>query len=210
MNTNPGRMEVQNLTLELRAPGEAAAPRRLVHNLSFTVEPGRALALVGESGAGKSLAALAIMRQLPPAVRQVSGTIRADNTAMILQNPMSALDPIFTVWSHFKEMKVTRPAAAAALREVGFPHPEEILKIYPFQMSGGMLQRTLIALALVKNPAFLIADEATTDLDPALQQQILSLLRERCRERGTGLLVITHDREVADFLADEIVELRRE
>lgn len=227
------RIDIENLTLDLHA----ARPRRLVDNLTLSLEAGRALALVGESGAGKSMTTLAVMGLLPSAVRQSGGSIllneqplaplneegrrrlRNNEVSMILQNPMSAFDPIVSVLGHFRETLLShepgldraavRARAAAALAEVGFADAPALLDVYPFQMSGGMLQRVMIGLALCTNPTFLIADEATTDLDAALQKQILVLLRERCRERHLGLLVITHDLGVAAWLADDIAVMRQ-
>lgn len=226
------RIDINHLTIDLLG----SAPRRLVENLTLSVDAGRALALVGESGAGKSMTALAVMGLLPAGIRQSGGEIlinertlagmdaeasrrvRNRDVAMIMQNPMSAFDPVFTIDSHFRETIRShytdmtggemRAGALQALREVGFADPAAILDIYPFQMSGGMLQRVMIALALVTNPTFLIADEATTDLDVVSQKQILAILRERCRERHLGLLVITHDLGVAAWLADDIAVMR--
>ncbi|MCD8140084.1 MAG: ATP-binding cassette domain-containing protein [Planctomycetaceae bacterium] len=131
---------------------------------------------------------------------------------------MSAFDPIVTVLGHFRETlrshipgldrAAVRRRAVASLAEVGFPDPEALLGVYPFQMSGGMLQRVMIGLALCTDPTFIIADEATTDLDVVLQKSILRLLRDRCRDRHLGLLVITHDLGVAAWLADDIAVMR--
>ncbi|MCD8349056.1 MAG: ABC transporter ATP-binding protein [Planctomycetaceae bacterium] len=226
------RLDIQGLTLDLHSP----RPRHLVDGLSLSLEAGKALALVGESGAGKSMTALAVMGLLPPSIHQTGGEIFVNETglssltdegrrrlrnrtvAMILQNPMSAFDPIVTVLGHFKETlcshipgmdrAAVRQRAAAALVEVGFSDPEALLGVYPFQMSGGMLQRVMIGLALCTDPTFIIADEATTDLDVVLQKNILHLLRDRCRERHLGLLVITHDLGIAAWLADDIAVMR--
>ncbi len=226
------RIDIRGLTLDLHS----SRPRRLVDGLSLSLEAGKALALVGESGAGKSMTALAVMGLLPPSVRQTGGDILVNETslagltdegrrqlrnrtvAMILQNPMSAFDPIVTVFGHFAETlrshlpgldrAAVRSRATAALAEVGFSDPESLLGVYPFQMSGGMLQRVMIGLALCTDPTFIIADEATTDLDVVLQKNILHLLRDRCRERHLGLLVITHDLGVAAWLADDIAVMR--
>lgn len=227
------RLEMINLTIDL----VGKRPRRLVTELSLTVEGGEAVALVGESGAGKSMTALTVMGLLPANIVLAGGdvvvnerkTSELDNegrrrlrnrtVSMILQNPMSAFDPVFRIDSHFHETLVShglsasraqsRQMAAAALAEVGFDNPGRIMSIYPFQMSGGMLQRVMIALALITNPDFLVADEATTDLDVVAQAKILSLLRERRLERHLGMLVITHDLSVAAFLADRVAVMRK-
>lgn len=226
------KIEIRRLTVDLTGP----SPRRLIEDLSLTVEGGRALAVVGESGAGKSMTALAVMDLLPAGIRRTGGDVffgernvggmtgeerrrfRNREVSMILQNPMSAFNPVIsigghfqeTVASHFPEMSASaiRRRAAGALLEAGFPEPDAVLDIYPFQMSGGMLQRVMIALALTGDPSFVIADEATTDLDVVAQKRILSVLRERCRERHIGLLVITHDLGVAAWLADDVLVMR--
>lgn len=227
------KIVLENVTIDLAGK----VPRRLVDNLSLTVDAGRVLAIVGESGAGKSMTSLAIMGLLPPGIRRTGGEItivdqptarldaegwrrlRSGTVAMIMQNPMSAFDPVFTIGSHFHETIVSHEASQsageirrrsiAALVEVGLPDPEAALDIYPFQMSGGMLQRVMIALALIGNPTFLIADEATTDLDVVSQARILHLLRERSRERHLGMVTITHDLSVAAFLADEVAVMQK-
>ena len=208
-----------------------------MQGLSLCIPKARTLALVGTSGAGKSMTSLAIMRLLPQSIQQTGGTItlngcdlatlseeqmrqvRNTQVAMILQNPMSAFDPVFTIRSHFFETlrshngihgtgqnkKQMESLACNALRETGFPDPQAILKIYPFQMSGGMLQRVMIALALVNNPQLLIADEATTDLDVLSQANIIRLLRQRAQERHMSVLLITHDLSVAANFADDMV-----
>lgn len=222
------KLEIRDLTIDLTG----AKPRRLVDGLTLTVHGGRAVALVGESGAGKSMTALAILGLLPPGIEQTGGEIivnhqnlggldaegrrrlRGNVVSMILQNPMSAFDPVFTIESHFRESVAprgraeTRREACEALRRAGFDDPGAILDLYPFQMSGGMLQRVMIALALIGRPEYLIADEATTDLDTAAQATTLAILKERRREGHLGQLIITHDLGVAAALADEVAVMR--
>ncbi|MDR2613260.1 MAG: ABC transporter ATP-binding protein [Deltaproteobacteria bacterium] len=227
-------LKVEGLTLDF-----PRGPRRIVEDLSFTVPEGRTLAIVGSSGSGKTLASLAVMGLLPQGIEVTRGEILLDgvnvleltdeerrrmrNTriAMVLQNPMSAFDPIFTIWSHFKETMTShrdfgsrragadrsemRAQAVASLGRVGFEDPQRILELYPFQMSGGMLQRVMLALALLDSPPLVIADEATTDLDVVSQAHVLRLLKEHCRENRLSLLLITHDLSVAAGLADEMV-----
>lgn len=231
-------LAIEALTLDYLGQQPKRPPKRLVNGISLTLEQGRALALVGESGAGKSLTSLAVMDLLPPGIVRSGGRIvisglalddlsaedkrrlRGGKVAMIMQNPMSAFDPVFTIRSHFAETLAAHDdiapgrgsvteRACAALSEAGFPEPEAILETYPFQMSGGMLQRAMIALALVTGPELLIADEATTDLDAVSQKWIVDLLRREREKRNLSLLLITHDLSVAASLADEIAIMRQ-
>ncbi len=229
------RITVRNLTLA----SAGAAGRRLVEGIGFELEGGASLALVGRSGAGKSLTAGAILGIIPRGVRKISGEIivndcsvgeldqpglrrlRAREVGMILQNPQSAFDPVFTVGSHFKETIAAgnrsgkaadlnadwRERALRALAEADLASPGELLSAYPFQLSGGMAQRVMLALALVNNPDYLIADEATSDLDSQSQRRILDLLDARRRERHLGLLIITHDLGVAERMAERVALL---
>ncbi len=226
-------LEVANLTVSCCGP----AARRLVRNVSFRIGQGYALALIGESGAGKSLASLAVMDLLPGGLSRTGGSIliggmdvdelsreemralRGNKLAMIMQNPMSAFDPTFTILSHFAEtlkshqrdLKRQQIVARtrASLATAGFDHPDAVMALYPFQMSGGMLQRVMIALALVNGPDLLIADEATTDLDAVSQRQIVDLLKKHRMESGLSLMLVTHDLGVAASLADDIVVMHQ-
>ncbi len=227
------RITVRNLILD----SSGTHARRLVDGVGFELEGGASLALVGASGAGKSLTAGAILGLIPKGVRKISGEIivndravehlgrrelrhlRAREVGIILQNPQSAFDPVFTIASHFKEtiaagggdtdgsIRDWRRRALAALAEADLANPEEVLAAYPFQLSGGMAQRVMLALALVNNPDYLIADEATSDLDSQSQRRILDLLDARRRERHLGLLLITHDFGVAERMAGEVAIL---
>jgi nickel transport system ATP-binding protein len=131
-----------------------------------------------------------------------------------MQNPFSAFDPVNTIFSHFEETLVShgereaQDRALVALAEVGFPEPQAILGLYPFQMSGGMLQRVMLAIALTSRPPVIIADEATTDLDLVSQKKILGLLKNYCDESGCALLLITHDFSVAASLAQRIILMK--
>jgi len=197
--------------------------RGLVHavnGISFDVRPGETLGLVGESGCGKSVTALATMGILPRAARIPSGSISLDGRelvglserawrrvrgkeiAMIFQDPMTSLNPVLTVGAQLREaieehLDVDRKSATARavelLEQVGIPSAKDRLKSYPHQFSGGMRQRVMIAMALACEPKLLIADEPTTALDVTIQAQILDLLRELVTERGTALVLITHD-----------------
>ncbi len=207
---------------------------RAVDDVSFDLHPGRTLGLVGESGCGKSVTALSIMRLLPqPAGRIEGGRIRFKGTeilslpaeavhalrgnqiAMIFQEPMTALNPVHTIGRqigevfrlHFKDMggdAVVR-ASTEILAKVGIPDPAGRLGEYPHQISGGMRQRVMIAMALACRPDILIADEPTTALDVTIQAQILALIRDLQAETGMAVIFITHDLGVIAELCDEVV-----
>ncbi len=197
----------------------------VVDGVDFAVAPGEVLALVGESGCGKSLTAHAIMRLLPDAVRQERGRIelvgedlsalperlmrrvRGRRMSMIFQEPQAALDPLSTVGAQVAEAtglprRQAREAVLRMLAEVGIGDPARRIDQYPFELSGGMCQRVMIACALIARPAVLIADEPTTALDVTIQAQILDLLRRLAVERGTAIVLITHDMGVVADIAD--------
>ncbi len=203
----------------------------IVEDLSFSLAGGEILALVGESGCGKSLSGLAILRLLPRGIMIEKGNIlfrekeltslpeegirriRGRELAIVFQDPMASLNPVFTVgdqvaevleW-HFgypKEKALQR--AAELFKEVGIPAPRERLRAYPHELSGGMRQRVMIAMALAGEPALLIADEPTTALDVTIQAQILELLAGLRKSRGLSILLITHDLGVVAELADRV------
>jgi len=205
---------------------------RAVENVSFDIARGEVLALVGESGCGKSVTALSTMRLVPdPPGRIVSGkilldgrdlltlseremrSIRGKDIAMIFQEPMTSLNPVFRVGAQVAEAimlhsSTTRAEARARTVEmferVGIPAPEQRVDEYPHQLSGGMRQRVMIAMALSCNPRLLIADEATTALDVTIQAQILDLLRGLQHERGMSMLMITHDLGIVAGSADRV------
>jgi oligopeptide/dipeptide ABC transporter ATP-binding protein len=205
---------------------------RAVDGVTFHLNRGETLGIIGESGCGKSMTALSIMRILPASARVVSGEIRfngedllaksesemrrlrGEQMSMILQDPMVSLDPLFTVGSQLAEpLRTHRGLGGAALAErmtellsaVSIPSPELRLKQYPHQMSGGMLQRIVGAIAISCDPQLLIADEPTTALDPTVQAQFLDLL-ERLREsKHLSLIVVTHDFGVAARLCDRVM-----
>lgn len=217
-------LEVRNLSIQ--TPG-----RTLVSEVSFTAGTGRVLGLVGESGSGKSLTCLSVLDLLPKGLSRQGDVlienkslesyasmrnIRGRRMGMILQNPMSCFDPIFTIRSHFRETFSAHGMSStandrqmlAALKEVGFADPESVPDLYPFQMSGGMLQRVMIALTLIMESPFLIADEPTTDLDTVAQAQVLDLLAGLKQKRGLGMLLVTHDLGVIARLADDVAVMR--
>jgi peptide/nickel transport system ATP-binding protein len=225
-------LQVDRLGLAVRV-GSSFHP--LVRELSFEVQAGETLALVGESGCGKSLTALAIMGLLPArAVRADAGRIlfgdrdllrtpesqlrdlRGNRMAMIFQEPMSSLNPVLTVgWQVAETVRVHRgvshakawSAAVEALERVRLPDAPRRALQYPHQLSGGMRQRVMIAMALVCRPQLLIADEPTTALDVTIQAQILALLDELRKELGTAIVLITHDLGVVCESADRVVVL---
>ncbi len=204
----------------------------LIDSISLNLSPGRTLCLVGESGCGKSLVSLAIMGLLPrPAARILGGRValegenlldasperlsdlRGDRMAMIFQEPMTSLNPAFTIGDQVAEAVMrhrgvsvaeARRAALDVLKRVRIPAAEARLDSYPHQMSGGMRQRVMIAMALVNQPRLLIADEPTTALDVTIQAQILRLIRDLQRENGTAVLLVTHDLGVVAEMADDV------
>ena len=211
---------VENLSL-------AIGPSSLVDGVGFAVAPGEVLALVGESGCGKSLTALAVMRLLPDAIHQVSGRVllagedisllperrmrelRGRRISMIFQEPQAALDPLTTVGTQVAEalrlpQRSTRASVLRMLVDVGIADPDRRIDQYPFELSGGMCQRVMIATALIGGPAVLLADEPTTALDVTIQAQILDLLRRLAIERHTAVVLITHDMGVVADIADRV------
>jgi oligopeptide/dipeptide ABC transporter ATP-binding protein len=222
-------LEVRDLRTHFAADdGEFPA----VDGVSFSIEAGRTLAIVGESGCGKSVTSLSIMGLVPPPGRIAGGSIRfegrelvaaperelrdlrGNGMAMIFQEPMSSLNPAFTIGEQIVEgllrhRRISRAQAIeramAMLRKVRIPAPEQRFHEYPHKLSGGMRQRVMIAMALACEPRLLIADEPTTALDVTIQAQILDLMRTLQDETGTAILLITHDLGVVAELADEVV-----
>lgn len=210
----PQQIELNNITLQAAQP--------LVHGVTLTLKRGRVLALVGGSGSGKSLTCAAALGILPAGVRQTAGEIRADGKAVspsalrgikiatIMQNPRSAFNPLHTMATHARETcrALGRPAddatLIAALEAVGLEKASRALTLYPFEMSGGMLQRMMIAMAVLSDAPFIIADEPTTDLDVVAQARILDLLAQIMQSRAPGMLLVTHDMGVVARLADDV------
>ncbi|TDT51538.1 nickel transport system ATP-binding protein [Enterobacter sp. AG5470] len=210
----PAQLSLESITLH--------AERPLVQDVSLTLQRGRVLALVGGSGSGKSLTCAAALGVLPPGVRQTAGRVLADGAivspqalrgitvATVMQNPRSAFNPLRTMAEHAREtcLALGKPAddetLLAALQDVGLDEAQRVLSLYPFEMSGGMLQRMMIAMALLSDAAYIVADEPTTDLDAVAQARILDLLENIVRKRQPGMLLVTHDMGVVARLADDV------
>lgn len=223
-------LRVKNLTTCLQIGGR---PIAVVDDLSFDLYAGKTLALVGESGCGKTLSALSLMRILPhppalPSTGQViyknqnllalsekeMRNIRGGRIAMIFQDPSSALNPVYPIGNQLMEAAELHlnlfgdeamERAVKALGEVGIPSPQERFFDYPHQLSGGMRQRVMIAMALMCEPDILIADEPTTALDVTIQAQILDLIRALQKQRGMAVLLITHDMGIVAEIADDVI-----
>jgi peptide/nickel transport system ATP-binding protein/oligopeptide transport system ATP-binding protein len=224
----PHLLEVKNL--QTHFPTRAGLVKA-VDDVSFTIEEGELLGLVGESGSVKSITALSILGLIYPPGKIAGGSIkfkdeelttasedrmreiRGNDIAMIFQDPMTSLNPVFTVGEQIAEAlrlhrkmshKEARAAAIDAMREVAIPDPARRINDYPHQLSGGMRQRVMIAMALACNPKLLIADEPTTALDVTIQAQILELLNELRKQRELAVLLITHDLGVVAEVADRV------
>jgi peptide/nickel transport system ATP-binding protein len=222
-------LDVQDLTVVFTGKGRPEV--RAVDGVSFSVDAGKVVGLVGESGCGKSVTSLALMGLLPDKGVRVTGKADLDGTdllavdqrtlrdlrgrelAMIFQDPLSSLNPVVPLGVQVTEVLArhrgmtgerARKEAAGLLDRVGIPDPTRRLKEYPHQLSGGMRQRALIAMAVACKPRLLIADEPTTALDVTIQAQILELLKELVNQDGTAMVMITHDLGVVAGLCDTI------
>ncbi|HWI84222.1 ABC transporter ATP-binding protein [Ramlibacter sp.] len=223
-------LQVGNLRIGF---GRRGAEQLAVDGVSFRLDAGEVLGIVGESGCGKSVTALSLLGLVPdPPGRVVGGSIRlrgrelvgldeaalnqvrGKDVSMIFQEPMTALNPLFTVGEQIGETlrvherlgrREAKGRALALLRKVGISHPEHRIDQYPHELSGGMRQRVMIAIALACGPQVLIADEPTTALDVTIQAQILALLRDLQRELGMGVVLITHDLGVVAQVVDRVI-----
>ncbi|GAA1431761.1 ABC transporter ATP-binding protein [Microlunatus lacustris] len=229
VNRNEVLLEVRDLRVTFQRRGGAAT--RAVDGVSFAVKPGEVVGIVGESGSGKSVTSMAVMGLLPSRGVQVSGQalyrgrdlltlapgelsdLRGRELAMVFQDPMSSLNPVVPVGTQVTEVLLrhsdvsradARDEAEDLLRRCGIPDPRRRLKEYPHQLSGGMRQRALIAIALACKPALLICDEPTTALDVTIQAQVLELLKELVTDLGTAMVMITHDLGVVAGLCDSV------
>jgi peptide/nickel transport system ATP-binding protein len=223
-------LRVQDLHVEFRTRRGQAL---VLNGVDFELRAGETLCVVGESGCGKSMTALALLRLIPsPPGRIRDGRVlfqgedlvratdarmrevRGNRISMIFQEPMTSLNPVFSVGDQIGESlrlhagldaRAARERAIEMLRQVGIPAPERRVDEYPHQLSGGMRQRVMIAMALACRPDILIADEPTTALDVTVQAQIFDLLRELQREKGTAILLITHDMGAVAEMADRVM-----
>ena len=223
-------LEVKNLEASIKTKTGAI---HAIEDISFSMEKGEILGVVGESGCGKSLTALSILRLLPTPPIEISGgqilydgqdllkmskasirSIRGNRISMIFQEPMTSLNPVYTVGNQIMEAihfhrKVSRKVcweqAVKMLKMVGIPAPEQRMKEYPHQLSGGMRQRVMIAMALSCQPELLIADEPTTALDVTIQAQILDELKRLQKQTGTAIMLITHDLGVVADMAQKVL-----
>jgi len=205
---------------------------KAVNDVSYSLEPGKTVGIVGESGSGKSVSAMSILqlldgngyiaegevffegRDLTKLTQQEMYEIRGNKISVIFQEPMTSLNPVFTVKRQLSEpfmihqglkKKDAAMKALEMLRAVQIPNPEAVLRQYPHQLSGGMRQRVMIAMALACRPKILIADEPTTALDVTIQAQILRLMNDLQRDNGTAIIFITHDLGVINEMADDVV-----
>jgi peptide/nickel transport system ATP-binding protein len=223
-------LQVERLQVTFRSDDGEVHP---VSGVDFVVHEGETLGIVGESGCGKSVTSLSIMGLLPKGIGRVSGgriwfqgreltamtpkemqKIRGNEIAMIFQEPMTSLNPVFTVGEQLDEQirlhlglskREARQRSVEMLRTVGIPRAEEIAKEYPHQLSGGMRQRVMIAMAMSCSPKLLIADEPTTALDVTIQAQILDLMRQLKERQGTSIIFITHDLGVVAEMCDRVI-----
>ncbi len=221
-------LDVRNLSI--RFPRQAPIPQQTpsrtgvpdphaVRDLSFTIAPGEVLGLVGESGSGKSITSLAIMGLLPPTASLLDlqaeslRELRGSSIAMIFQEPMTALNPVMRVGEQIAEAVLAHNQMSKAeawhravegMRDVAISDPEQRARSYPHQLSGGMRQRVMIAMAIVNRPQLLIADEPTTALDVTIQAQILELLNDLRRKFNLAMLFISHDLAVVSHVADRV------
>jgi peptide/nickel transport system ATP-binding protein len=221
-------LEVDDLQVSIATrDGEVPA----VSGLSFSIERGEILGVIGESGAGKSLTGTAILGLLEPPLRQTGGRIflegeriddqdenvlrrlRGRKIAAVFQDPLTSLNPLMTIGYQLIQTMMThlpltnseaRDRAARLLAEVGLPAPRERLENYPHELSGGMRQRVVLALAFACEPRVIVADEPTTALDVSVQRQIIELLKRMCRDHGTAVMLITHDMGVISEAADRV------
>ncbi len=222
-------LEIRDLEVDFPVPG---GWRSAVRGISFAIAPGETLGLVGESGSGKSVTSLAVLRLLPEPPARMGGAIRFDgrdllaaseaemrrlrgnDISMIFQEPMTSLNPVLTIGRQIGEtlrlhQRLDRRAAEARAVEmlalVGIPEPQRRIHEYPHQLSGGMRQRAMIAIALACNPRLLIADEPTTALDVTIQAQVLDLMKDLKRRVGAAIVLIPHDLGVVAEVAERVM-----
>ncbi|PKC51605.1 oligopeptide ABC transporter (ATP-binding protein), partial [Rhizophagus irregularis] len=222
-------LEVKDLKLGIR-DGKRQIP--IVNGVTFDLKKGETLGIVGESGCGKSLTSLSLMGLLPPGIEYQNGNIeirnqnmvgvkdkvwrsvRGKKVSMIFQEPMTSLNPVFTIGDQIVEMILShnkmkkaeaKSHAIHMLKTLGIPRAEEVFNEYPHQLSGGMRQRVMIAIALSCNPEILIADEPTTALDVTIQAQILELMKKLQKQMDMSIVLITHDLGVVAEMCDRVI-----
>lgn len=225
-------LEVSDLHVKVKTPTETIP---LVQDIHFELKPGRVLGLVGESGSGKTVTSLSLLQLLDRKTTSIEGSIRLHDRelnelsakemrrirgkeiALIMQNPMNAFTPVYTIGNQFIEMIRTHTAltkkeafelAVNSLHDVNLPNPSDVMRRYPFQLSGGMLQRVMIAISLCLRPSVIIADEPTTALDVTNQLQVLRQLDWIRSEYDTSILLISHDLGVISELADDVIVMQ--
>ncbi|WP_051289991.1 nickel import ATP-binding protein NikD [Paenibacillus massiliensis] len=226
-------LEVRDLEVQLH---NVDNPMTLLQSIQLDIGKGRVFGLVGESGSGKSITCNAILQLLNPQRMNVTGSIRLNGRELsslpseemrrirgkeigcIIQNPMNAFTPVYTIGSQFMETLRThagiskgqaKEQAIAALADMNLPEPAKLMRMYPFQLSGGMLQRVMIAVSMCLRPALVIADEPTTALDVVNQLRVLQALNRLRTEYGTSILLISHDLGVISQMADEVAVMQR-
>ncbi|MDF2875040.1 MAG: transporter ATP-binding protein [Sporomusa sp.] len=229
MTTKAKLLEINNLKIAFRGQDSTVTA---VSGVSFHLNEGETLGIVGESGCGKSVTSLAIMRLLPQATAGIDGMIKFDGRdllllpenemhdirgnriSMVFQEPMTSLNPVYTVGKQIDEAillhrqvsgKEARVLTLEMLKKVGIPRAEAVAKDYPHQLSGGMRQRVMIAMALACRPQLLLADEPTTALDVTIQAQILDLMRQMREETGASIIMITHDLGVVAEMCERVL-----
>lgn len=224
-------LEIENLKVSFKMKKKRTVA---VEDVNFSLEEGKIIGIVGESGCGKSVTATSILRLMPENLCEIDAgsrilfqgkdlskasgeemrDVRGNKISMIFQEPMTSLNPVYTIGFQMEEMLLThqkisrqeaRERSVEMLKKVGIPSPEQRIKEYPHQLSGGMRQRVMIAMALSCDPKLLIADEPTTALDVTIQAQILRLMRELTNKFGTSVILITHDMGVVAEMADDVM-----
>jgi oligopeptide/dipeptide ABC transporter ATP-binding protein len=229
MTSDQPLLDVRGLATQIRRTNGDLV--KAVDGLSYRVDAGKALAIVGESGSGKSIGVRTLLRLLPPAAEITAGEVRFDGSdllrlspsalrkvrgaqiSMIFQNALGSMNPTRTIekqmlepllWHGVCSRSEAKERAIRALGEVGIRQPDKTIRMYPFQLSGGMQQRAMIAMATVTRPRLLIADEPTTALDVTVQRQVLDVLKG-LKHAGTAIILITHDLGVARYFCDDVV-----
>jgi ABC-type dipeptide/oligopeptide/nickel transport system ATPase component len=221
-------LEVKGLSVEMRS---GASTRLVVNDVGFTLDKGKVLGIVGGSGSGKTTTLRAVLRRLPPAGRVVAGSIRfrgedmlaidesrlrrirGGRIAIIVQNPIAALSPIRHVEDQMRAIasqhgvEPSNENLRRSLADAGITDPTRVLRSYPYELSGGMAQRVLIAIALSLQPEILLADEPTSALDVTIQAQIMELIRSIVDERGLSVLFVTHDIALVSDYCDDVLVL---